>query len=181
MKNVERVIEQFPLLLKEFSKELLNAWQVSVGRQFRDKDGKIFNNSKKLRSGTSKKNLRGDLSRNAKPDVKDGKAILTWETDKPYAGIQNRGGFIKAKPTTNSRGKKTYKMAQYFWAKSYEADVKRKRELYKRIALSVEKKGGVNIKGKHYLENSLKDFEQTQLQRVVQAFFENIAKVWNAN
>jgi hypothetical protein len=181
MKNIERVIEQFPLLLKEFSKELLNAWQVSVSRQFRDKDDKIFNNSDRLRSGTKKTNLRGDLSRNAKPEVKDGKAILTWETDKPYAGIQNRGGFIKAKPTTNSRGKKTYKMAQYFWAKSFEADVKRKRELYKRIALSVEKKGGVNIKGKHYLENSLKDFEQTQLQRVVQEFFNNIAKVWNAN
>lgn len=181
MKNVERVVQIFPLLLKAFSEELLDAWQVSVARQFRDKDGKVFNNQSKLRSGTSKKNLRGDLSRNAKPQVKDGKAILTWETDKPYAGIQNRGGFIKARPTTNSRGKKTYKMAQYFWAKSFEADVKRKRELYKRIALSVEKKGGVNIKGKHYLEKSLKDFEQTQLQRVVQEFFNNIAEVWNAN
>lgn len=181
MRQIERLIDMFPKLLKEFSKEIEKAWAVSVGKQFRKKDDKIFNNDTKLRNSGGSKSLRTDISRNAKIDTTDGKLELTWETDKPYAGIQDRGGFIKAKPTTNSRGKKTYKMAQYFWAKSYEAEIKRKRELYKRIALSVEKKGGVKIKPKRYIENSLKDFEKTQLERVVQRFFDEVARVWNAN
>lgn len=181
MKNIDRLIEQFPKLLKQFAKELNVQWAVSVETQFKDQDDKIFNNSKKLRSSGGRDSLKADLSLKPKIDLTDDKINLQWETDRPYAGIQNRGGFIKARPTTNSRGRKTYKMAQYFWAKSFEADVKRKKELYKRIALSVEKKGGVNIKGKNYIEGALKDFEQNRLEKVVQRFFNEIANIWNAN
>jgi|SRR5210317_1199384 hypothetical protein len=181
MTQGEKLIEIFPKLLKLFSEEIKTAYEVSIDKQFRKQDGKIFNNESRLRTSRGSGSLRADFIKNSKVEIKDGKIELEFATDKPYAGIQNRGGFIKARPTTNSKGKKTYKMAQYFWYKSFEANVKRKKELYKRIALSVEKKGGVKIKGKNYIENSVEHFEKNYLEAVIQEFFNEVAKVWNAN
>jgi hypothetical protein len=42
--------------------------------------------------------------------------------------------------------KSTYVMAQFFWAKYYTT----KQPYFKRLALSVEKKGGVNIPARPY-------------------------------
>lgn len=186
MKGLEQLVEMFPKLLQQFAKELQTAWQVSISAQFRDKDDEFFNNSSKLRGTRGSKGLRADLSKATKIDIKDGKVELKYGTDKPYAGIQNRGGFIYARRThrTNKKtGKQTqtYKMAQYFWAKYYESKASAKGNVFRIMALSVEKKGGVKIKGKFYLARSIKDFEERSLQRVVESFFNQILRIWNVN
>jgi phage gpG-like protein len=70
-----------------------------------------------------------------------------------YAAIQEFGGFIKATPVTviksksgRNMNKSTYVMAQFFWAKFYQT----KQPYFKRLALSVERKGGVNIPARPY-------------------------------
>jgi hypothetical protein len=70
-----------------------------------------------------------------------------------YAAIQEFGGFIKATPVTviksksgRNMNKSTYVMAQFFWAKYYTT----KQPYFKRLALSVERKGGVNIPARPY-------------------------------
>ena len=70
-----------------------------------------------------------------------------------YAAIQEFGGFIKATPVTviksksgRKMNKSTYVMAQFFWAKFYQT----KQPYFKRLALSVERKGGVNIPARPY-------------------------------
>ena len=188
MKALEQIVNQFPKLINEFKRELEIAWQASVSENFRDNDGKFFNNQDKLRRGertSGKKSLWVDISRKAKPEIKDGSIKLTYETDLPYAGIQNRGGFIKATPIQKrlKSGKtiKTYKMSQYFWSRYFDANTGSRKQIYKRMALSVQSKGGVRIKGKNYIENSLKTMEEKYLQRVLNAFFENVLRIWNAN
>lgn len=70
-----------------------------------------------------------------------------------YAAIQEFGGFIKATPVTviksksgRKMNKSTYVMAQFFWAKYYTT----KQPYFKRLALGVEKNGGVNIPARPY-------------------------------
>lgn len=179
MKQLERLIALFDELLRELGSELQIKYQVSIGEQFGDKDGKFYNNTKKLRSSKGGKSLKADLSKNSKVEVSAGQVKVTFSTDKPYAGIQNRGGFIKATPTKDKFGRDTYKMAQYFWYLHGKEDVARKKKIYKIMALSVQKRGGVRIKAKNYLENSVKDFENRHLEDVLQAFYLQILKIWN--
>lgn len=179
MKQLERLIAVFDALLKELSVELKNKYAVSVGNQFRDHDGKILNNQEKLRASRGGKSLKADLTKNAKISVKDGQVNLEFSTDKPYAGIQNRGGFIRATPAKDRFGNDTYKMAQYFWYLSAQQDSARKRNIYKYMALGVQKRGGVKIKPKYYLEKSVKDFEDKYLEQVLQQFFLQVLKIWN--
>jgi len=185
VKSLERIVEDFPKLLKLFANQLQIVWQKSLSEQFKDKDNELFNNSTKLRSSRGGKSLKADLSKNAKVVINDGKVELKFDTDKPYAGIQDRGGFIKATPVQrrlkSGATQNTYKMAQYFWAKSFEAETSRLKKFYTIMALSVNKRGGVKIKGKHYLENSLKNLEDKYLQNVLNQFFEQVLRVWNAN
>lgn len=185
MKNLERLIAEFPTIVKLMAEELKTVYLVSLGKQFRDQDDKFYNNTTQLRRSRGSKSLVADISKKSKLKIEGGKVVLDIETDKPYAGIQNRGGFINATPIqrTLKSGKtiKTYKMAQYFWAKYFEASVGTRKNIYKRMALSVEKKGGVKIKGKHYIENSLKDFEETGLERVLQGFLLQVSRIWNAS
>ena len=80
----------------------------------------------------------------------------TIESTLPYAEIQDKGGFIKATPVTVlATRKQTYKMAQHFWARFYNSQ----NEFFKIMALSVQKKGGVNIKAKKYFSNAMTGFK----------------------
>lgn len=185
MNDFEVIKRELPQLLELLSTELKNAFQISIGRQFRDQDHKVFNTSDKLRSSRGSKSLRADFSKSAKVKIEKGVITVDFETEKPYAGIQNRGGFIKATPIQKrlegGGTRKTYKMAQFFWAKYFEANGKRLKNIYKRIALSVEKRGGVNIKGKNYLENAINDFETNELERILEDFIVQILRIWRAN
>jgi citrate lyase gamma subunit len=52
-------------------------------------------------------------------------------------------------------------MAQFFWFKYY----KTKSPFFKRIALSVEQKGGVDIKARPYWQNAIDDFNSNVKER----------------
>lgn len=186
MKNLEKLIQAFPTIVKLMAEELKTVYLVSLRKQFRDQDNKFYNNTTQLRASKGSKSLIADISKKSKVKIEGEKVVLDIETDKPYAGIQNRGGFIYARRThrTNKKtGKQTqtYKMAQYFWAKYFEANAGTRKNIYKRMALSVEKKGGVKIKGKFYMRRSLKDFEQTGLEKVLQGFLLQVSRIWNAS
>lgn len=89
-----------------------------------------------------------------------------WEfgTSLIYASIHNRGGFIKSKG----------KMHKYFWAKYYET----KNPYMRNMALSVKKKGGVNIPKRPYFDNAEKKIQKDMpdfLQKVIDEF----AKTYN--
>lgn len=75
-----------------------------------------------------------------------------------YANIQNRGGQVKATPTTTKSGRKTYKMAQWFW---WQYDL-HKNDFFKRMALHVIKRGKISIKRTKYFDKSI-DFYEKQL------------------
>ena len=95
-----------------------------------------------------------------------------------YAKIHEVGGFIDAikKASSVKRKKETYVMAQFFWRKFIET----KAPFFKRIALSIEKKGGVNIKSRPYWNPAIKDFktngqpkfEKQMKQAIVQGIIE---------
>jgi phage gpG-like protein len=61
---------------------------------------------------------------------------VEYGSDLPYARVQEFGGFIASKGN----------MHKYFWAKFAET----KQPYFKNIALSVKKKGGVNIPARPY-------------------------------
>ena len=88
-----------------------------------------------------------------------------------YAAIHEFGGFIKGTPLTVIKSKsgrkmkkETTKMAQFFWFKYY----KTKAPFFKRIALSVEQKGGVDIKARPYWQNAINDFNSNVKERFTQ-------------
>lgn len=103
---------------------------------------------------------------------------VEYGTKVPYARIHEVGGFIKAitKASSVKRKKETYMMAQFFWRKYMET----KAPFFKRIALSVEKKGGVNIKARPYWQPAIEDFkkngqpkfEKQMKQAIVQGIIE---------
>jgi len=103
---------------------------------------------------------------------------LEYGSKIPYAKIHEVGGFINAIKRASSvkRKKETYVMAQFFWRKYMET----KAPFFKRIALSIEKKGGVNIKARPYWKPAIEDFkrngqpkfEKQMKQAIVQGIIE---------
>ena len=103
---------------------------------------------------------------------------LEYGTKVPYAKIHEVGGFINAIKRASSvkRKKETYVMAQFFWRKYMET----KAPFFKRIALSIEKKGGVNIKARPFWNPAIEDFkkngqpkfERQMKQAIVQGIIE---------
>lgn len=103
---------------------------------------------------------------------------LEYGTKVPYAKIHEIGGFINAIKRASSvkRKRETYVMAQFFWRKYMET----KAPFFKRIALSIEKKGGVNIKARPFWNPAIEDFkkngqpkfERQMKQAIVQGIIE---------
>lgn len=103
---------------------------------------------------------------------------LEYGTKVPYAKIHEVGGFINAIKRASSvkRKRETYVMAQFFWRKYMET----KAPFFKRIALSIEKKGGVNIKARPFWNPAIEDFkkngqpkfERQMKQAIVQGIIE---------
>jgi len=81
-----------------------------------------------------------------------------------YAGIQESGGFIKSKG----------RMHKYFWAMY----AKYNNPFHKIMALSVKKKGGVNIKARPYFNPAIdKFFSKRYIDFVKEKFFESLREV----
>lgn len=71
---------------------------------------------------------------------------LEYGSELPYAAVQEFGGFIRSKGN----------MHKYFWARYAET----KQPYFKNIALSVKKKGGVNIPARPYFNPAVNRLRQ---------------------
>jgi len=92
---------------------------------------------------------------------------LEYGSKIPYAKIHEYGGFIAAKKRASSvkRNKEVWVMSQYFWRKYMET----KAPFFKRIALSIEVKGGVNMRARPYWNPAIKDFKSNGQPKFEQA------------
>ncbi len=158
-----------PVVMKEIGFELSNDLQKSIKKQFRKDDSKVFNRSDVLRKksgGLLASFSDKDPDSLTKIDFSGGKLNFNFGSKKVYAEIQEKGGFIKG----------SNKMEGFFWAKYYET----KKEDYRIIALSVKKKGGVNIKGRNYFSNGVKEFEANVFPKFISRAAKNLLKAWES-
>ncbi len=81
-------------------------------------------------------------------------------TDKTYASVQEKGGFIQSKGN----------MHKYFWAMYYQT----KYEWFKQMALSVLTKGGVNIKARPFFEPAMKEFKSEGIPKIINNIFTHL-------
>lgn len=83
---------------------------------------------------------------------------LEYGSDLPYAKIHEYGGRIEAKVEVSSvkRKKKTTTMAQYFWRKYIETNVK----YFMYIAMKIERVGYVDIPKRPYFAPAIDRFRQ---------------------
>lgn len=177
LSKAQQVLRKKRALVQLLETQLRTAIELAIDRQFRNEDGKLFNEKDKLRSSPGGKGLSEDLKKNTESIIDKDGITFTVTSKLPYAEIQDKGGFIKATPTQNSKGLKTYKMAQYFWYKYATTTVNRRKEFYKIMALSVQKKGGVKIKGKDYMKGIIKDYEELE-DRIIEGFIEDVLKIY---
>jgi hypothetical protein len=109
-------------------------------------------------------------------DVNGGRVIVG--TKRIYAAIHEYGGFIKGKPITpdpkKPRQAKTV-MEAHFWKMFAET----KHNFYLWMALSIRKKGGVNIEKRETLAKATKEYEKTHLFRMVERVRDRIIEVAN--
>ena len=107
-------------------------------------------------------------------DVKSNKIKIHLGSDVEYASVHDKGMFIKATPITTKKGRKTYKMAQYFWAKYYETD--KANSFFKIMALSVDKRGGVKIPKRPYFAPALSTLKNVKLKMMLEKLIVQLAK-----
>lgn len=178
LSKARQVLRKKKALVGFLETALRSTMELAIESQFRNDDGKLFNDKHKLRRSSGASGLEESLRKSLeKAVVKDGEIQFTLSSPLPYAKIQDKGGFIKATPTKNSKGVQTYKMAQYFWYKYSTSTVNRRKEFYKIMALSVQKKGGVNIKGKDYIKGAIKEYEKLS-DKVIEKFIDQVFKIY---
>lgn len=134
------------------------------GAAFDDKN-ETFSKSKELRIKTGK--LYRSFALNSENtltdyDVTEKGLKVTYGSELPYAEIHEYGGFVKSKG----------KMESFFWYKFFNTD----NEFYRIMALSVRKKGGVNIPKRPYFNPALKAFRKNGLKEIYLQIIEEITK-----
>lgn len=159
---IEDQLQTFPIFMQlELSKHIKNLG--SVGGQ--NTNAPVFNTGNQIYSVSGKlwksfvrRNTEGNIYQ--MQDIPSGKKLI-WGTSLPYANIHEFGGFIKGTPITVIKSKagrpmrkSTVQMAQFFWAKWYET----KSPFYRRLALSAERKKGVNMKARPFFAPAVKSF-----------------------
>lgn len=97
--------------------------------------------------------------------VANGKIKGKIGTKKIYAGIHETGGFIASKG----------RMHKFFWAMYYES----KLPFFKTIALSVMKKGGVNIKARPFFNPAMKNFKSSGFEIWFDWLIREMNIIWN--
>lgn len=117
----------------------------------------------------------GGLADSFRPDGKDSGTTITvtasgitgeFGSKKPYARIHNTGGFIASKGN----------MHKFFWAQY----AKTKAPFYKIIALSVMKKGGVNIRKRAYFDNAVKEFNDKAIPQITANILLRVRQIFEA-
>jgi len=98
----------------------------------------------------------------------------------PYAKIHEEGGFIAAKNYKVTRsGRKIPAMAAYFWAMYFKSN--KANPFFQTMALSVTKKGGVNIPARPYFDRSIKALQKHYDEVIYPDIELNIEKAWNGS
>jgi phage gpG-like protein len=106
---------------------------------------------------------------------------IVLQSNKKYAGIHNTGGFIKAKPVTVTNRntgvqRQTYRMALFFWAMFFKSS----NEYWKALALSVQKRGGVEIPKRPYFDEGIKQLRMNLEKDFVEGvFLPKMIEFWN--
>lgn len=174
-------LQQFPVFM-----------QLSIAKYIKNQGGTggatsgatVFNTGDRLFSvsgGLFQSFIKGNKNNIYKASQSGGQFNLEYGSKIPYARIHEIGGFIQAKKRASSvkRKKEVWVMSQYFWRKFMET----KAPFFKRIALSVEKKGGVKIKARPYWNPAIKDFKTNGQPRfekqIKQAVIQGIIEMQN--
>ena len=98
----------------------------------------------------------------------------------PYANIHERGGFIAAKKyKVTKSGRKIPAMAAYFWAMYFKSN--QANPFFKTMALSVTKKGGVDIPARPYFDSAIKAIQKHYDEVIYPDIELNIEKAWNGS
>ena len=93
-------------------------------------------------------------------DLSGWKISGQFGSDLPYASVHEKGMFVASKG----------KMHRYFWAKYFETGY----EWYKIMALSVLKRGGINIKARPYFEKAMKEFQRDGLPKIIDGIINSL-------
>jgi phage gpG-like protein len=97
--------------------------------------------------------------------VSEGKVALLYGTRVVYASIHESGGFIANKG----------KMDKWFWAQYKQT----KNEFFKVMALSVRKRGGVQIPARPYFNQGVEAFRREGLPLLLQDIAEGLTEMFN--
>ena len=159
-------------LLKEFgqrSQYLIQArlaQQIEQNRPQSDSTAWFTNKSKlQLRTGRLFKSFAPNSDEGTNElNISEKGFKLTIGSNLPYASIQEYGGFIKSKG----------RMHKYFWYKYAES----RNIFFKILALSVIKRGGVNIPQRPYFNMGLQNFENKDLPELLEDFIEKFKSIY---
>ena len=170
LQKLERIEREFPEHLKGALKRMPFIFQGYIGAEmdFREQQRNSVafapSGSSKLQTGkgTLYKSFAPKDKNNIYEERSDG---FTVGSKLPYATIQEYGGFVKSKG----------KMHSYFWARYYDT----KSPYYRNLALSVQKKGGVNIKAKPYFAPAEKKFSNEGVNELHNMVLKQIAAIIN--
>ncbi len=193
--KIDALEKHLSKILEAWGYETTTLFQGLIGKKmgFRPTEADFTNNvsnnpfSRMNETWSKKKHLRlrsGKLFQSFKPTKEKVSATkqnikLELSSDVEYANIHEKGGFIKATPITTKSGRKTYRMALWFWAQYYAT--KKQNEFFKIMALSVDKKGGVRMKKRSYFGPALHEFKTTKLKLRLQKLIDIIIQrvnVW---
>lgn len=132
--------------------------EFKFGRKYNDATADFTNSEELLiRGGARAKSLGQSFMHDSKADFTNNKLTLELQSTAPYARIHDTGGFIKATPVIDSEtGRKTYKMTKFFWYKFYLS----KNNFWKILALSSQKKGGVDMKKRPYFSKAIEQIKR---------------------
>lgn len=156
--------------------------EMNAGDKAWDKLNATWSNSQKLqhRGGAQPLSLSfgGGESSSTKITTADFKVKAEIGSKLPYASIHEEGGFIRSKRTKTTRnGRVIPMMAAYFWAMYYAG--KQSNPFYRTMALSVTRKGGVNIPARPYFKEAMKGLEKHYNEVVYPSIEQQINKAWN--
>jgi len=151
-------LQQFPAFMQLSIAKFIKNQGATGGATSR---APVFNKTDNLYSVSGQlfqsfiKNNKNNIYRSSQSG---GQFTLEYGTKISYARIHETGGFIKAIKRASSvkRKRETYVMAQFFWRKYMET----KAPFFKIIALSIEKKGGINMKARPFWNPAIEDFKK---------------------
>jgi hypothetical protein len=152
-------ISAMPKVLKEAARQQAFFIQAHIGdrMRFTGKGSAVYPNDTNELQTVGGKLYQSFIPNKAhniyRPDISPTSASVVYGSDLIYAKVHEEGMFIKSKG----------KMASFFWARYYKTKV----DYWKYVALSVQKKGGVDIPKREYFGVAIKDYQDSNEPQVI--------------